>query len=557
VADYVSFNGSTQAIKMLCRTGIWFPALAGISATFKFRFTNTSQRGMLWTERANDTEYYLDINNSAPNAGKLKWGAFDSTDGFDIFSDGSLADGEWHYVTVVKAATNNHYWRIDGAAPAQQPGSVDVLARAYSDARYFGAYSNNTIRYTGDMGWAAFHNKALSAAEIDVIHADGSPFDVTGATCDYYPLGPAGASSWGADHLGRQLTEYGSAIGTSYSSSVLPTAVAVDGKAAHLNRARFPNIRTLMRTARVIANGAASASDERIREIGNGYIAADGDYVITYTGSTAAALNGVQVHYATSPDGVTWTKQGVMLPQATHGFYTEDAYVYRDPSTGTYWLMCENRNTTQVNTQHGIAVFSSTNGKTGWTLHSSNVLAVGGAGTFDSQDVSSPTFWKEGDVWYLVYEGRQGTPGGTTDNGKIGLATASTPAGPWTKSPSNPVFSSSGSGDWRDASVVPDDIQKVGDSYYLIIHANGTVSAVTGYRCGMIQSSNLTSWSEVSGLAPFTSTMFTTLMRMNTAFHHLMGVAESGSFQHSILRLEALGTARAGGGSARSLLFGI
>jgi hypothetical protein len=543
--DYLSFNGSTQAIKLATRASVWMPSLAGISVTIKFRFTNGAQRGILWTDRPTTTpytEYYIDVNN-AGHLKKVQFAGFasDTSQGFNCYSDNDLNDGLWHIITVIKTAINSHAWYIDGVPQASQPGSTSLIARTYADNRYWGAYSNRTILYTGDSAWLAVHDKALSQAEVQAIHAGGNVFAVTGATCDYYPGGPAGAASWGNDHTDRQIGLMGTNAAVTYSSSVVPTAVSVDGANDNLVPARFDTTKTVMRTARIIAPGTGGATDERTREIGNCYVAADGSYVMHYAGySIAGTVTTPQVHYATSPDGITWTKQGLMLPQATFGIYTEDPYVYKDPDTGIYWLMVENRDTTPGQVQAGIAVFNSPNGKTGWTMTTASCLALGSAGAFDSQDNSSPVFWKENDKWWLIFEGRQGTPRGANDNGSIGVAYSTTdPTGPWTKVQSTPVFAHSSSGDWKDASVVPDEIQKVGSTYYLICH--GFLNAV-GYRCGIIQSTDLINWTEVSGLAPMEGIFVNTLMRTAVANHHLYGVAESGANQYSILRFELLGT---------------
>jgi hypothetical protein len=549
LSDYLNFPGTNVAIKLACRTNVWFPSTTGISCTIKFKCTNGTTYGVLWCDRFATTpftEYTLEVNPTG-RLTKLSFSGWDGTHAFNVFSNSAVNDGLWHVVTGVKAATNSHYWYVDGVLQTDQPSnSVNVTARSYSDNRYMGGYTNSTLRYVGDIGWLAIHEKALSGAEIQAIHAGGNVFAPTGTTCDYYPGGPAGAASWGGDNTQRQIGLMGTNGATTYSSSSFPTAVSVDGTNDNLLPATFPTIKTLMRTARIIAPGTGGATDERIREIGNAYIASDGQYVFTYAGySIAGTVTTPQIHYATSTDGVTWTKQGLMISQATYGIYTEDPYVYKDPSTGTYWLMCENRDTTPGQVQAGIAVFSSPNGKTSWTKTTNSCLAFGSAGTFDSQDNSSPVFWKEGSTWWLIYEGRQGTPGGAVDNGSIGVAySTTTPTGPWTKLSNSAVFTHSGTGDWRDSSLVPDEIQKVGSTYYLICHGFGTVSAVQGYRNGMIQSTDLVNWTETSNLAPMEGVFVNTLMRTAVVGgeHHLYGVAETGANQYSVLRFEAFGT---------------
>jgi hypothetical protein len=135
------------------------------------------------------TEYYLDINK-AGHLKRLHFAAFDGTNAIDCYSDTDLNDGLWHIVTVIKTSTSSHSWYIDGVAPASQPGATTITSRTYADNRYWGGYSNSTLKYTGDMAWLAVHDKALSGAEVQAIHAGGSVFTPTGTTCDYYSGGP-------------------------------------------------------------------------------------------------------------------------------------------------------------------------------------------------------------------------------------------------------------------------------------------------------------------------------------------------------------------------------
>jgi hypothetical protein len=131
--DYLSFNGSTQAIKLATRASVWMPSLAGISVTIKFRFTNGAQRGILWTDRPTTTpytEYYIDVNN-AGHLKKVQFAGFasDTSQGFNCYSDNDLNDGLWHIITVIKTAINSHAWYIDGVPQASQPGSTSLIAR--------------------------------------------------------------------------------------------------------------------------------------------------------------------------------------------------------------------------------------------------------------------------------------------------------------------------------------------------------------------------------------------------------------------------------------------
>lgn len=233
----------------------------------------------------------------------------------------------------------------------------------------------------------------------------------------------------------------------------------------------------------VISKGTGGDWDNGgIREIGNVFWdTLTSQFVFSYSGYAIGATltNDVYVGIATSPDGITWTKTTHLTDP------TEDPYILENG--GTYYLYCEDKSDLPF---RNIKLYTS-NDLTNWN-DAGDVLDKGGAGTWDSQDVSSPIVWIEGTTWYMLYEGRGAT------YGEIGLATSSDGLS-WSKSLNNPVLSGiNGSSHLKISwaiSVVSDSINKLGDTYFLTFHGD-TGSA---WYSGVATSTNLIKWNDMFG----------------------------------------------------------
>ena len=80
--------------------------------------------------------------------------------------------------------------------------------------------------------------------------------------------------------------------------------------------------------------------------------------------------------------------------------------------------------------------FTSPDGTPGsWTLSATAVLSVGVHPAWDDVWFGNTEFWEEDGTYYMLYEG-----GGASAVMKLGLATAASMDGPWTKYASNPVL---------------------------------------------------------------------------------------------------------------------
>ena len=141
----------------------------------------------------------------------------------------------------------------------------------------------------------------------------------------------------------------------------------------------------------VFAGGGAGAWDEIIRE--RGYILKEKDgYHMWYTGYQKDNLDTLYLGYASSPDGISWTRYQ-KNPVFT-GNWTEDMMVVHSDSL--YIMFAEGRGDT--------AHMLTSADKIHWKDHGSlNILTKGGQ-PLSPGPYGTPTVWKEDSTWYLFYE---------------------------------------------------------------------------------------------------------------------------------------------------------
>jgi predicted GH43/DUF377 family glycosyl hydrolase len=212
--------------------------------------------------------------------------------------------------------------------------------------------------------------------------------------------------------------------------------------------------------------GTGADTDVFIREPGNIlYEPTDTgkEYKTWYSGYTAAG-NDQKIHYAYSSNGKSWTKAGAVIAERH-----EDPYVIKVGAT--YYMYVED-----YSPGSSIQRYHSDDLET-WTSDG-NVTGI--------TECQSPIVWKEGATWYMIYE-RYPT------NKDIALATSSDGLA-WTADASNPIYVLADVvwGDGSIVDVVPDDIIKVGSTYYMTYHAYLVNVAHTGIAI----STDLTTWTD-------------------------------------------------------------
>lgn len=189
---------------------------------------------------------------------------------------------------------------------------------------------------------------------------------------------------------------------------------------------------------------------------------ATGDYRMWYTGTNTSGIRAIG--YATSTDGLTWTKrssavfQTSQVPWATSVFFP---YVLLDQGTYKMWFVGANKTTTKWN----IGYATSPDGIT-WTSQSSNpVIKENPAIAWCADHVDLPVVLKEGNTYYMWLTGGQSTDTFTAKP-QIGF-TKSTDGITWDALPNNPTLSLGNAGDWDSNAIGTFDVTKVGSTYTL------------------------------------------------------------------------------------------
>ncbi|MCK5548201.1 MAG: PKD domain-containing protein [Thermoplasmata archaeon] len=169
-------------------------------------------------------------------------------------------------------------------------------------------------------------------------------------------------------------------------------------------------------------------------------------YHMWYAGYETSGI--ARIGYATSPDGIVWTKYSgnPVLDRGPPGSWDE-IYVY-SPSViydgSTYHMWFGGLDSTVVNARIGYA--TSPDGMT-WTKNPANpVIDLGSPGSFDDISAYYPSVNYDGSLYKNWYSGYDGS------FSRIGLATS--PDGiAWTKSLANPVLDLGPPGAWDQSAV--------------------------------------------------------------------------------------------------------
>ena len=230
----------------------------------------------------------------------------------------------------------------------------------------------------------------------------------------------------------------------------------------------------------VLQPGPPGSWDERITERG-WFMYEDGMYHAWYGGWSGAynhaSQNFVKLGYASSNDGVNWTKHPDNPIYTEH--WTEDMSIVKNGNT--YYMYAENEFTGDGNGAT-IDLYTATD-KINWTRH--GVVLAPRIG-WEANDVGTPTVWKEGNKWFMLYEG--------FDNGagKVGLAT-STDGKNWTRFAGNPVLMNSVN---PALDIAIDSVIKQRNVYYAYGHYDTGEGVWAG---GLFTSTDLINWKAYPG----------------------------------------------------------
>jgi len=129
---------------------------------------------------------------------------------------------------------------------------------------------------------------------------------------------------------------------------------------------------------------------------------------------------------------------------------------------------------------HDYIGYLTSNDGISWDFYGGNpVLSPGGGGSWDAGDVGEPCVLKVGSTYYMYYAGSAAEVGGY--NNEIGLATAPSPEGPWTKYGSNPVLAKAHNADeyWVGGpTVIYDTVAGLWKMWYTGVRSDYTIPGI-------------------------------------------------------------------------------
>jgi beta-1,2-mannobiose phosphorylase / 1,2-beta-oligomannan phosphorylase len=187
--------------------------------------------------------------------------------------------------------------------------------------------------------------------------------------------------------------------------------------------------------------------DEHIRE--RGYILhEDSLYHMWYTGYRDQPGAAMQLGYATSVDGITWTRYD--KNPIYDAAWIEDMMVIKDE--GTYYMFAEGKN--------DIAHLLTSTDRIHWMEQGNLDIRYTNGTPLTAGAYGTPTAWKENGVWYLFYE-----------RGDLGIWVAtSTDLKVWTNIQDEPVIAM-GPEPYDKYGVAVNQIIKHNGKYYAYYHA--------------------------------------------------------------------------------------
>jgi predicted GH43/DUF377 family glycosyl hydrolase len=199
------------------------------------------------------------------------------------------------------------------------------------------------------------------------------------------------------------------------------------------------------------------------------------NYHMWYAGSHAYDIS---IGYASSSDGITWTRyhDPVLrkgIPGSWDDIYVHTPTVLFDGATFHMWFQGHD------GTNARIGYATSTNGIS-WTKSAANpVLDIGPSGSWEGEDLGSPFVLHDGTVYHMWYSGDDDFVA------RIGYAT-SIDGHTWTKSPVNPVldigpFDIGPSGSWEDYIVGPCSVLYDSQKFYMWYSGSDGTNIRIGY----------------------------------------------------------------------------
>jgi beta-1,2-mannobiose phosphorylase / 1,2-beta-oligomannan phosphorylase len=215
--------------------------------------------------------------------------------------------------------------------------------------------------------------------------------------------------------------------------------------------------------------------DREIRE--RGFILREGDtWKLWYTGYDSRKSETKSLGYATSPDGVVWTRYPKNPVFA--GVWTEDVFLVKHG--GVYQMFAEGVKDIAHRLTSADGIHWDEKGSLDIRRKSGEPIPAGPYGT--------PTVWIENGTFYLFYE---------RDDKGIWLAT-SKDMGVWTNVQDNPVIGLGPDAYDRHA-VALNQVVRYRGRYYGVYHANGDAEWKGPWTTCLAASDDLVHWTKYGG----------------------------------------------------------
>ncbi len=327
-----------------------------------------------------------------------------------------------------------------------------------------GATANKASHSSNQTGWTQYGSKDdnLAAATELAISTQTNSWTVT----------DNGSTDTGFNNSGASK----SSVGVSGSGSAAGAVLSASNPVSWTKYASNP----------VINLGAGGSFDSSHAYVFS--VILDGStYKMWYDGNDG--INN-RVGYATSSDGITWTKSASspVLNLGTSGAW-DDVHVSHpsvilDGSTYKMWYAGYDGSLWKIG-------YATSSDGISWTKSVSNpVLSVEAGGTWDDAAIFTPRVIIDGSTYKMWYAGYDGL------TWRIGYATSSDGI-TWNKYGSSAVFDLGSNGTWDDANLIQPHVILSGSTYKMWYAGNDGVS----WRIGYATSSDGVTWAR-SGSNP-------------------------------------------------------
>lgn len=164
---------------------------------------------------------------------------------------------------------------------------------------------------------------------------------------------------------------------------------------------------------------------------GTPYVDGEGKYWMYYSGGSLESIGSRDVMgLAKSSDLFNWTRYGQVFGLGTTYDKADVVFVtvVKDGDTWRAWYE-GNRDAPPIASDYVTINYATSTDGINWTRHANNPILVQGAyGTGDYLDLYAPAVIKDGSVWKMWYTGHN-----AAGNYNLMYATAANPEGPWTK----------------------------------------------------------------------------------------------------------------------------